>query len=151
MTASDPPKDHAFIRPAAPPLIAGLIGAGIGYIVLITEIKVTLAQKADRELVSRLELIIAAKAPLTDIIELKGSVRSINERLRILEEWRENVQRNRFTDRDGDSMRRELRSLIDELDRRQNVQADELRRRLILLEQHTFGRNLDGLPPTTPR
>jgi len=148
MTAPDPTKDHTILRTLAPPLVAGLIGAGVGYVAMIAEIKVTLAQKADREIVTRLELMVAAKAPMTEIIELKGSDRAINERVRVIEEWRESTQRNRFTDRDGELMRRELRSLIEELDRRQNVQADELRRRLILLEQHLFGRNLDGLPPT---
>jgi len=134
----------------APPLIAGLLGAGVGYVALIAEIKVTLAQKADRELVTRLELIIASKASQTDIVELKGSDRGFTERLRIIDEWREGTQRSRFTDRDGEILRRELRSLIEELDRRQNVQSDELRRRLIQLEQHAFGRHLDG-QPASPR
>lgn len=67
-----------------------------------------------------------------------ADARALEARVRLLESWSERTQGNLFTSTDAGRFERVM-----------DLKIDELRRRMIVLEQNAFGRNLDGTPQQT--
>jgi SMC interacting uncharacterized protein involved in chromosome segregation len=80
------------------------------------------------------------------IARLESEIKALEVTIDEVKNWKQQTQANRFTSRDAErlenvfdaKMRAELRAM--------SAEIDELRRRIIVTEQITTGRDLDGVP-----
>mgnify|MGYP002379484639 CR=1 FL=1 len=75
---------------------------------------------------------------IAELATAAADARALEARVRLLESWSERTQGNQFTATDAERFERVM-----------DLKIDELRRRMIVLEQNAFGRNLDGTPQQT--